>query len=180
MTHFMIDIETTGLNPGVNHITSCAIVPFSLETGQYGENIFHERFETNIVGRGFSNDTMRFRTEHNIDENEAALLQANTLFLTMKNIKEFLFIENKDSIIVWAKPSHFDIAFLESYFRQTAMTIPWSHRNVRDLATYLMAAGHNLTDLYEEVKFTGDTHNAQHDCQYQILLANLGYRSLNK
>ena len=177
MTDFMLDIETTGLNPCVNHITSCAIVPFELSTGQYSENNFHQRFDRTIVGRLENKDTMYFRAKYNIDKAEKELPISENIYETMRNISKFL---NDANTYVWAKPAHFDIAFLASYFNMCSLPIPWSHRNARDLGTYLAAAGHKLTDLYKEIEFTGDTHNALHDCYYQILIANLGYRNLQK
>jgi len=177
----MIDVETTGLNPGVNHITSCAIVSFELETGLYGEDFFHERLRTDFGSRARNADTIGWRNQHGMDKAEADLAIRDSVQITIKTINDFLFRNSSEDVpIVWAKPAHFDIAFLESYFREVNLRIPWSHRNVRDLATYLMAAGHDLTELYDEIEFSGDPHNALHDCHYQILLANLGYQSLHK
>ena len=179
MTNFMIDIETTGLNPGVNHITSCAIVPFDLETGAYSKHVFYERFLLDIPGRTCNIATMDYRLKKNIERYEKTLDCRESLVVSLYKISNFIASHCKNSdAYIWAKPSHFDIAFLESYYRQCGSKIPWGYRNIRDLATYLQAAGHNLVDLYEEIKFTGDAHNALHDCHYQILLANLGYRSL--
>ncbi len=179
--NFMIDIETSGLDAGKHFITSCAVLPFDLDFDGVHKDVFHERFNTYLEGRVWNDDTTKFRDKHGITEAEGNLRLRDNLTGTLMAMRNFMndYVEMPADIYVWAKPTNFDIAFLESYYRQKGMEIPWPYRNVRDLGTYLMAANHKLVDLYEEIKMTGDAHNALHDCQYQILLAQFGYRSLH-
>ncbi len=180
--NFMIDIETTGLNAGTNYITSCAIVPFDLDFEGVYDKEFHERLHCPVGMRVRDSDTSEFRDKHGIGRAEAKLPCRAGMAETLMAMRNFMhdMVDDVNTIYVWAKPTNFDIAFLESYYRYADMHIPWHYRNVRDLGTYLDAAGHSLNDLYKEIKMSGDAHNALHDCYYQITIAQFGWRAIQE
>ncbi len=180
MQNFMIDIETTGLDAGLNYITSCAIVPFDLDFEGIYEKVFHERFKCMLGFRKWDSRTKEFRDAHHVSEFERELPMRDSVLESLQAVQRFLnsLVEHGMDICVWAKPTTFDIAFLQSYYNAADLSPPWHYRNVRDLGTYLIAAGHKLEDLYKEIEMNGDAHNALHDCHYQILLAQFGFRAL--
>lgn len=164
--NFMIDIETTGLNPAFNSITSIAIVEFD------AERFTNLAFRTRVLqdaSRENDEETMQWREDNKVDEMEAAIPLESSPDHMLTVVHALL---SSPDCVVWAKPTRFDISFLESYFAdyRNRSYIPWHYRNVVDLASFIKGRGKNIKELEAEVKaeMAYNAHDALDDCLFQI------------
>jgi len=176
--NWMIDIETTGLNPYKHAITSLAAVAFT--PGNYAD-INHAKHDLHFklelpAKTAWDSDTVQWRHNHHVDTREADL--------DFKSLKEF-FIGFENSLtlsdtaipIVWAKPTLFDIGFLNNYYDEfgNEMPLPWHWRDVVDVNSYIRGLGEEpyADSLYKQARQAvsfGQSHDALYDCKLQIAL----------
>lgn len=178
--HFMLDVETTGLNPCQNYVTSVGIVQFKLE--REGDNFG----ATVIDGLNFAlipdrtsrikdPATMKFRKENNIDLMEKGIKKqyvAAELLAALCDLNEW--INSKldtaaESPILWAHHDKFDVTFIEGYYREANVKPAWSHRDIVDLDSYIYGLlGVQYGTVANNVKFNGEPHLALADARYQV------------
>lgn len=163
--NYMIDVETTGLEPDRHAITSLACVQFDITTSALQSYV---HFAIDFSGsRECDSETMRWRIENKVAEMEREIPAYWHPKSALARLSEFI---RRDGI-VWAKPAKFDIAFLESYYKQyTVFRPPWHYRNVIDLASYVTGRGVDIKPLETVCKEQGDyrLHDAYSDCLLQI------------
>lgn len=164
LQHIMIDIETTGLNPCKNIITSIASVGFTIEDREaYQEDVGNVVRIRAIGSRSDNPKTLVFRKKHQVDLKEQIYPE-----IMIQDFFKILFDRIDKNTYVWSKPVHFDIAFLESYYNEFNVDIPWHYRNVRDLNTFIWAHGGDPKEVFERV--IKITHYSAHDPYYDALL----------
>ena len=132
---FMLDAETTGLNPGIHAITSFCFVPFVFN--MQGEMDFGLPFTIRMsipTTRRIDADTTEFREKSGVDAAES-VLERLTPRIALDAIGSWLG-ECGINPTIWAKPTKFDIAFFESYFTEYRIDIPWHHRDTVDLRSW--------------------------------------------
>jgi len=184
--NWMLDLETDGLDPAKNSITSIALTQFEVGEPWDEKNItYHKSLTTMFNGRSANRDTLVWRDKHHVTSKELELdyIEIHDMCIDICNL-----FNNKKKNILWAKPITFDIAFLISYFNQyCAREIPWHYRDVRDLRSYIegfmfhvvpeyyvqnFEERNQRTRIYMNEKYGSGNwaHNALRDCEFQIQL----------
>lgn len=165
--NFMIDIETTGLVPHRHAITSIAVVGFDWGYNDLlpPEILLHARI-TIPTGKVWSQDTMRFRREANIDIMERDIAEEITPDVLVRRLHHLI----PHNGIVWANPSLFDIAFLEVYCHDYGFVItpPWHYRNRRDVRSWIEGLQLGDEEIPRPDKNEYKAHDAAQDCLAQI------------
>lgn len=145
---FMLDLESTGTNPGVHAITSFAFLPFKF--AQDGTMNFGQPFTIRVgipSTRRIDAETTIFREAEGVDEAESVLTRytpREALSIIQDWIEEF------DGIpTIWARPTKFDIAFMESYFTEYRLEMPWHYRDSIDVRSWIRGLlGEELYDQH--------------------------------
>jgi len=185
---YMLDIESTGLSPIINGMTSFCLVKFDVFAGSLRASILdyvHHRINTSInVDMYRTNDpeTMQFRRSTNIGIIEAGLPCIDRHADIAINIECFLTGTNINNRNIFALHTEFDVAFLKGYYEASGKEFPFKHRNVWELASLIAGLNQDLKEIREAVKLTEDLnqvggyyslgdfqpHNAFYDCIRQI------------
>lgn len=183
----IVDIETTGLNPCLNYMTSFAFVEFD-------ENFkINQAWNLRIPNskqpssRGSDPDTLHFRKREAIDCMELEVPIADSPFRALRTVQEFFFgvgVRQGD-FDLWARHTEFDIAFFAAYFREHGLDIPWPYRAPSDIPTLHKFLENTLPGFSVEavkdrakrsVEFRKDIEDhcsenaAKHDAMYDAIL----------
>jgi len=164
----MIDYETTSTDPSHGAIIQLAAVRFNLEE----RTVDSEMFDQCLMipeNRFWSEDTREWWLS---DEERAAHL--DTIWPRMRDpqtvLREFSQWAARDldgqAPIMWAKPTLFEYPFLQSYYSQFSMPMPFPHWSAQDLNSWCRARG--LPRLEKSLEFEGTEHHALHDVLHQI------------
>ena len=182
-THWMVDVETTGLNPAVHAITSIALLQF--QPGEIIENFdLHEKVHVRIIDKEWPNEdvsTMHWRKGMGIDEAEALLpgwlKQPLREYIATKVCADPL------HTYLWSKSPQFDISFLYYFLYYSSsplgkLGVPWSYKNIVDVRT-LTTCAHFTEKDYEWAEIEADNchgktevykkHTALYDCVCQVM-----------
>lgn len=171
---FMIDVETTGVEPNRNAMISLACVPFCWETGR----ISHDVFDMNLMmppTRHWDEDTREWWQKQSPSVFARATCNARPPLFVMQ---EFLaFVRRTSGALhgprMWAKPISFEFPLIASYFRDYELDNPFHFRDAIDLQSFIRgtrrAPGAAAFD--KEVPFVGDAHAAIDDVYHQIAVA---------
>lgn len=182
---YMIDVETDGLSPVHNSMTSICVTQFDPLFGDVIDKL-HLCFKRKPIQRVVNDETMNWRKNAKVDEMEKEL-QSYYTYEALLLIKGFL--QNKKEPAILANHIDFDVAFLRGYFVSLGLEIPWKHSNVFDLNSILLGKG--IKDRKElrlelteskrwkdilSLHFEGKElkHDAFFDCVFQIELLMLG------
>ena len=170
MTQFrdcMVDIETTGLNPGRNAIIQIAAVRFDIATREIDTSSFFDECLHIPPTRYWGLDTMHWWSNQ-----KAEVLR--TIQGRMRDPKTVLeeftdWVGGYQNLRFWAKPTHFDFAFVQHYFVDFDMPMPFSFREAVDMRSFAVGAAFPNEMENPQVTTGGyDAHNALHDCLMQI------------
>lgn len=171
-TDLMIDIETTGREPGCA-IIQIAAVPFNMNTGEISTHTFCMSINLDHQlksGKGFTycKNTYKWWMKEN-PQLFKQLAQSNNKYnqVGAEFQKWFNKLENSKNIRVWGNSNRFDIGIIHGWykkaigFRFEPFWNTWLERDVRTLAA--------LDDnIKRSTKFVGTKHNAIDDCKHQI------------
>jgi hypothetical protein len=172
---FMIDIETLGTDPS-SVILSIGAVMFDIETGEMIDD-FYEEISPKQPGRYVDIDTVRWWVERDpavfLSITSASMELDTALtglhaFVTWSGVN--VIDETRSRKRVWAKPPKFDAAMLENAFQQCSIPVPWDHRELMDLRTY-MSLYHGERPLFS-LEVEGKKHNALHDAKIQARICS--------
>jgi hypothetical protein len=162
----MIDLETTGTDPERTAIIQLSAVRFNLEEKAIDHNMFDKCLL--IPGNRFwAEDTRDWWVQECPDvldkiwprmQDPAGVLQAFGQWVGRDL--------NGTPPILWAKPTHFEYPFLQSYHRQYGQAMPFHYSEAQDLRSWCRARGQKNLD--RELPFNGVKHNAIHDVLHQI------------
>lgn len=165
---YMIDVETTGTHPEENALLQIAAVRFNRLTQRIDTNVF-DRCLTVPPGRYWSESTRDWWMDKP-NVLTPILNRAEDPALVMKAFWDWV-AEGPGVCprVFWGKPTHFDYAFIGSYFRQFGLQQLFHYREAVDLNSYLLGKGHeNRREYWKGITPIGDAHNALNDCFYQI------------
>ncbi len=161
----MLDIETTGLDKANCHIIQIAAVKFNLRD----RTISHDFFDRCLLPA--PNRFWEESCRNNFWAKRQVIL--NGLMARMEEPKLVL-----EGLRDWAgpdttmcgKPTHFDHTFVDSYYQQHGMQIPFHYRKANDLNSFIRARYFPdlPPDLERELEFEGEMHNALYDCLHQV------------
>ena len=174
-TDVMVDLETTGLSKDHSAIIQIAAVRFNLETHDVDHNFFDKCLMI-PPGRTWDENTRHWWIK---DKSDILMSIYERMADPAAVITEFF--DWSGGVVgpyrFWAKPISFDFPFLESYFTQFGLPMPYSHRVGRDLRSFI--AGCNPTFNENTVPFEGTAHNALYDTLHQIRLLFAAMKGLN-
>lgn len=167
-TDLMVDVETTGTNPGVNGIIQLSAILFNLKEKKVGPCF--DVCPSILPLRSWCMDTREFWMVKNRSVFETIVARqedGQTAFL-----KFFHWVREHNPTHFWAKPLSFDWPFVASSMEQCGLPMPMHYRYARDMNSYMAGlngcADHPIVE--KEVPFPagGSQHNALHDCGWQI------------
>lgn len=169
MPDLMVDIETTGTDPGHNGILQIAAVRFNYERLEVGPSFcaaMHLPY-----GRVWDEDTRSWwvrqgDTYERITANALPAEQVMPAFMDWALQTGPLAGDDR----FWAKPISFDYPFVQSYCRQFGLHSPWHYRNAVDLNSFMRGLGKDpgAAPYEKNVPFQGEKHDALDDVLYQI------------
>lgn len=165
MRDIMVDLETTGIGPDRTAVIQIAAVKFDLET-QEVESTFFDRCMRIPPHRSWQEDTRDWWLKQ-----KRSIIEG--IFRRMEDPREVMedFVDwcyPRGSLRLWAKPSHFEYPFIESYCRDLGLINPFHYREVTDLNSFLRGKYYPEPVAEIDVPFSGDAHNALHDTLHQI------------
>jgi hypothetical protein len=168
----MLDIETTGLDPETNEISSFALVQFSMPNFLLG-NCITQRMPW-ATDRVSDSVTIKWRIKHDVASRETDLLLHRQISTALGDIANLMqSAGDPDQVFIWAWHTQFDLAFLQSYFAAYSKgkkELPWRHYNVMDLPSFIAGRGKNPREIKRAVLAKSDmvAHSAYEDCVLQI------------
>lgn len=168
--HWMVDIETTGLQPNKNAILSIALVKFDYNTFEPTGDQIYERIDISI-GRIWDKETEKWWQQQSPEAYaEAVYGGRETPAVVMYYIAKTV----KPGSYFWAKPAHFDYPFVSSYMTDhlsTNVKNPFNYRKVIDVRSYIIGCGDNAllaANTYEKMNASQPNHMPINDCLYAI------------
>lgn len=177
MTDIMIDIETDGLDARKNSMRQLAAKKFNFKTGQIGKDIFIANIKP-LVGRVEDPNTMEWWAKQDSTIREGVFENPLDTAMVINAFADWCYPQN--TLHFWGKPTHFDFVWIQSYFEELKIPMPFHYRMAKDMNSV-------ITGLYhpkdrppdEEVPYEdiGGAHNALSDVINQIseLLAHEKY-----
>lgn len=164
MTDMMVDLETTGTDPGHNAIIQIAAVKFNFDTGEIGE-VFN-RCLMLAPRRFWDEDTRTWWGKQNRAVFDSIIARMETPEPVMRDLIAFA---GDGEYRLWAKPVHFEFPFIASYCAQFGLPMPFNFRIARDLNTYMAAmAGGAVHQGMEHIHPPANAHDALADVVHQL------------
>lgn len=162
----MIDIETTGTDAAHAAMIQLSAVAFDLDNREVHPKMFDQCLLM-PKNRFWDEDTRNWwasQPPHILEgiwarmrDQRSVLLEFNTWLAE---------VTEGSTPIMWAKPISFEWPFLQAYFRDYEVALPFFYSDCQDLRSWCRARG--LEKLDREVEVVGDAHNALHDVLHQI------------
>lgn len=168
----MVDMETTGTQPETTAIIQIAAVKFNLQEGTVSPHTF-DRCLMMPPTRFWQEDTRTWWLKDKKDLLMSIMSRGEKPGKIMEDFKTWVQADldpYNDNPILWAKPSHFEYPFLESYFKEFGVGNPFHYRYTNDMNSFLRGRYFPQTPppLETLLPFEGDVHNAIHDVLHQI------------
>lgn len=175
---FMIDIETTGLEPNRNAIIQISAVPFDFKTRQIS-NVYFDKCLAIPNWRSCDDSTMTWWRGKNLQVFNTIISRMESPSVVMREFADFIRSHAKDADKhrrFWFKRP-FDWQFVEGYFNDFEVGSPFHYHNAIEMSAYLKGVAR---DVYLEniaVASEGPAHDAYYDARLQIkkLFATIDY-----
>lgn len=164
-TDIMVDLETTGTLPDRNCIIQIAAVKFNLKTKEVCPVFFDQCLDL-PKHRSWDMSTLEWWGKQKKGVLQGILARAKPYRKVINDFADFSY--QKDSLRLWAKPTHFDFNFLASYFNDEDLPNPFHYRIAKDLNSFLAGLYYPNPVPEINVDFTGDVHNALNDTLWQL------------
>ena len=166
MTDAMVDIETTGTNPGENMIIQIAAVKFNVLTGEVSDDIF-DRCLQPVADRAWDGSTLNWWNQKG-DLLRSLMARAEPVVDVLRDFQIWAGSEGQQ-LRFWSKPLSFDWPFIASYFADADIAMPFHYRTARDVNTHISClVGGGVEHRHMAIPFVGVEHNAVYDCVHQI------------
>lgn len=165
---FMVDVETTGLNPVDNGMIQLAAVKFSLKDRAIDTSNMFEACLDMPSRRYWDEGTRQWWSQqkpHILRDIYSRMRPANDV---MKEFADWVGYNPSVPNRFWAKPTTFDWGFTASYFNDAGIRNPFHYRWATDLNSYIRGLAGNPEVESHYVDFKGDAHNALFDVINQI------------
>lgn len=161
----MLDLETTGLDKGRTNILQIAAVRFNLAERTIDHNFFN-RALLPVPGRFWDESTRAWW----LKDKRAILEEIMTRMEDPKTVLLALTEWAGTGKSMYAKPTHFDHAFLDQYYVDHGLQIPFHFRQANDMNSWIRSRYFPQEAPQHEwyMPFEGDKHNALMDCLHQI------------
>lgn len=160
----MVDIETTGTDANACAIIQIAAVRFNLAAGTVSPDFFNRCLlipQTRFWQEG-GRDFWVKRKE--LYASISALMEEPEL--VMRALIEWC----GGRRTLWAKPSHFEFPFLETYFRRYELQTPFFYREVNDQNSFFRGLYWPASppDFERQLPFQGEMHDGLADTLHQL------------
>lgn len=166
---YMVDVETGGLNCDACPMIQLAAVRFSLE-GKAIHSTFKMSLMEDAPGRRWDDGTREFWLNHP-EVYQRIVAKAMPSRAVMQAFVDWVCRDGAGPYTrrFWAKPTHFDWGFVNSYLTQFEQLAPFHFREATDVNSYIRGRGHwNGKEFWAGIEPVGDAHDALNDCLYQI------------
>lgn len=164
--NFMIDLETTGTDAGHSAIIQIAGVGFNLENRDVHPKFFDQALAV-PKNRFWDEDTRDWWCSLDPHIFQGIFNRMRDPLTVLREFNAWVAeVADGEVPVLWAKPTHFEYPFLESYYRQFELAKPFHYRATEDLNSWCRARG--MPDLDGQIEFEGDAHNAIHDVLHQV------------
>ena len=177
---FMIDIETTGVKPDLNHIIEIAIVPFGMTNNVMfiSPLEYHMLFKLNHNQgyRDYDAQTLIWWDKQSKEIRESVFSHFFDDSLnnpkTLLELTKFITYLSRADTQFWSKPNSFDFMFLQSLFSDFKIIFPFNYWIAKDMAGFCSGLSfvHQKTldyRVYKPLKREG-AHSSMDDCYYQL------------
>ena len=156
----MLDIETLAKHAGAPVISIGAVSFDLLKT--YDEIYLNLDLESQIDSgrRQVDASTIKWWMQQKLAAKKVFSENSKDVKTSLTALSAF--IKQYKNPYVWAKGPHFDIAILESLYREYGMEVPWKYSKIMDQRTLERFLGKDL-----KVTQDGVSHNALDDAKYQ-------------
>ena len=179
-SNYMVDIETTGTRPDLNHIVEVAIVPFELihTNVVISPEEYHLKFKLNSdqKHRQYDPSTMTWWGKQNKQIADKVFSQFfnpeinNAQVLTQLAI--FISHTTNGKARFWSKPNSFDYMFLQSLFKDFQIVFPFSYWNALDLSGFCSGLAYLQQNTLDSKIYEPETrslaHDSMGDCYFQL------------
>lgn len=179
MKQIMVDLETTGVDPGRHAILQIAAWRFDLMEGEIDLEPFNRSLMVPAY-RSWSESTRAWWYEDGTKRQHLFDLQ-KTAEDPRAVMTDFVkWCKPETNPIFWSKPSHFDFMFVSSYLQDFGLMSPFHYRNTQDMNSFLRGMYFPEDPPVIPVEFMGDAHNAVWDAlnQIQVVWAHLKDKSI--
>ena len=177
---FMVDIETTGTKPDINHVVEISIVPFDLVPNSIivSPPEYHLKFKLNHnqLHRTYNQQTMVwwgkqtkviaddvFSQFYNEEINNKNVLLQLAVFITQLS---------KGDTQFWAKPNSFDFMFMQSLFEDLGVIFPFRYWMAVDMAGFCAGLAFKQQKVLDYTIYKPEVrekaHDSMGDCYFQL------------
>lgn len=164
--HIMLDLETLGLSAHAPLISIGAVMLSEDPNIEFERPHFYRAIKSDLsppFEPDFDTFTWWLRQSDDVrDVFQAAVLPAEAIQAFSSWIHSYP--GQRIQPLFWAKPAHVDMPWLEHSFRVYGYPFPWTHRDIRDLQTFIAIADPNGELAPPD---TDDKHNALEDAKWQ-------------
>lgn len=165
----MIDVETTGTRPEHSAVIQIAAVRFNLQEGTVDASDMFDRCLAVAPNRYWDEDTRQWWQGKNLKVYHQICARMEDPTIVMRAFRDWSVAKKVDEPLrFWAKPTSFDYALMQSYFRQFDLHNPYHFRYARDMNSYMAGLAGRPEHRQLDVEFAGSQHNALHDVLHQI------------
>jgi DNA polymerase III epsilon subunit-like protein len=163
----MVDIETSGINPGRHAMIQLSCVPFDLKAQVICERYF-DGYLTMPAWRSFSIDTLNWWLTNNKNVYDHICANQSGIVQNLINFAEFVnSLKSTDVPNFWCRRP-FDWMFVESYFTDFEVPCPFNYKNVIEMTSFLKGTILDDCSPLVDIPFEGEKHHAYWDCRHQI------------
>lgn len=174
-TDVMVDIETTDTDPARGCVIQIAAVKFNRETREVSHEFFDRCLHPNTQPNRRWSDSTREWWSKMPTVYQGIMRRMEPTIDVLQGFQAWA----GQGMTFWGKPTHFDFSFLQSLYADYGLQIPFHFRTANDLNSF--ARGRYFPEVPPQwekiIEFTGDAHNALHDCLHQLKVL---YKILDK
>lgn len=164
---FMVDIETSGLNPGRHAMIQLSCVPFHFKDQRVAET-FYDGYLCIPAWRSFSVDTLNWWLSKNANVYQHILANQGSIVAALVNFTNFVDQHKAtETPNFWCRRP-FDWMFVESYFTDFELKCPFNYKNVIEMTSFLKGCHLDDSMPVVDIQFEGERHHAYWDCRHQI------------
>ncbi len=177
MRDFMVDVETTGLSPDRSAIIQLAAVRFDLQTGEVDPDTF-EGCLSIPPWRAWDEGTRDWWRQQKRSTFEGIMDRAQPHNETLERFYRWVQGKNVRNAVFWAKPTHFDYAFVQSALKDIGLPMPFHYRDATDMNSFIRGLYYpGEVPTIPDMEGDGDAHNALWDCFDQIHRVTWAYEN---
>lgn len=165
----MVDIETTGTDPGQNAIIQLAAVRFNLETRELDTASMFNRCMFIPPRRFWDEGTREWWGRQKREVLADIYSRMEDPKIVLEAFSQWsLEMGSGEPLRFWGKPTHFDYSFVQNYLNQYEVYNPYHFRWATDLNSFIRGRANSSRVENFKSDFQGDAHNALFDVINQI------------